>query len=201
MNKLIVRLIPILAAGALIAVPATAQAESNLHWYGHGSLIPTGEDVPIVGHGHLTFHLSEIEAGVTCRVRANGTVMNPPEGAPGTGEITEFETSHCYVYPKSLPFCPGHSQVTVGARGLPWGTHLVHGLVVPKSEIDGIALLLQCSGTLEPYAFAGSLAPAVGTGGLEFGESAGYLLGEPPVVVTGTERLTGPSGLRSITAR
>ncbi len=200
MNKLIVRLTPILAAAALIAVPATAQAESSLHWYSHRELIPAGETVPVASHGDLTFHMPELEAGVSCRVKTNGTITNPPEGGPGTGEISEFEASRCSFYPKSLPFCPTHSHVTIEARGLPWGTHLLHGLV-PKNDIDGVALLLQCTGTFEPVALAGSLAPAVGTDDLEFGESAGYLAGEPAVVVTGIERLTGRTGLGSITAR
>jgi hypothetical protein len=193
------KLLTVLASllGLIVFVaPAGAQTGSAPQWLSEGKPI-TAEPVTVQIAGKLTFDVTQLGQQITCKIAASEMITNPSGGA-GTDELTRLMVSECS---EDAALCPANIEVL--ATELPWHSELAEDSshLGVSDTIDGVKLELRCAQKGRSYGvFAGSLSPQVGEGALEFDSSSGDLKGElGTILVTGTDKLTGPLGDKKIT--
>jgi hypothetical protein len=191
----------IVTVALVVASPAAAQ--TGAYWYAKGTRVPEGEVVPVTLKGSSSLYLASFGERVSCRTRGAGAVANS-EGEGGVDEITELEFSACRLelglaekaYERA---CPRHSKLELTASGLPWSGSLEEG---PLGFIEGVNLVVECSGIGAISGGEGTLVGTVGRGKLSFGVpevGEGNFL-EPDALFNGVWSIVGPPGQRAITA-
>src|ERR1700730_13683617 len=150
-RKFIMRLAPLLAIAAFVALPAVAQA-TEPHFYKSNSLVPQGEKIATISWGTLTLTPEPAEAGAptVCENAAGGFVENPageapPNGPAGVGQTQDFVSWNC-----TNAACPpgeqpglGPREFVVGSETLPWSLKLIEETGI-RTEATGVRVTLGC---------------------------------------------------------
>src|SRR5713226_2149364 len=108
------------ASIATLTLAIAAPAQAAPHWYGEGKLLAGPVVVLSQDHsGDLSFHFTP-SGPVECIVRARETITNPPGGAAGIGEVTQFKTKRCE---EETALGPCSGEYHFNPVGLPWHSH------------------------------------------------------------------------------
>jgi hypothetical protein len=152
-KKLLAGLAPVLAVGAFLMVPMTAQAVPHL--YSNNVLIGS-EPKQIIGWGTITLALTKppavVGTTITCHNAIAGFGRNPTGGAAGGGVVEQFYTYKC----ESEKNCLLGETTMVLAEGMPstlppapagagWPdvlTEEVPGVI--RSETTGVKVDIEC---------------------------------------------------------
>ena len=168
-------------------------------WYAHNHRLAPGETVPVTFKGTTSLYVEFIGARVTCSVKGAETITNPAEGF-GTNEITELSFHSCaFEYGEQTArhkVCPKNTKIELTAEDLPWKGQLTFYL---GDAVEGVHLLLDCTGGLDAEEITGMFDPLVGYNKLIFGLEEGNVLSDY-TIITGTWLLEGPTAQKAITA-
>jgi len=199
-------------------VEAKATIEPQPHWYSNGTLIPEGQVEPVTGSAELSLRVSGSKLSVTCKVKDNGTIVNPAGGDAGTDETTEVVYSNCSgkaspcssgktswcCKKKTFPPCEKGSRIEISSPAGTLRTHLVATPGQPvRDVIEGVVLEVRCSNGTVLDTYKGTLMPTVGNSVLKFGSGSGELEDSSggKATVGGDDWLKGPKGDERITAK
>ena len=151
--------------------------------------------------GTLTFTTTafSVEIIIACKVKDTETITNPPDGGPGTDEITEFKLSGCTSNVEGA-YCKA-KQIEVVAVNIPWASELISGPPVRDEAQRGLVRGRKSKKERTLETATGALTPEVGNSVLAFAPGSGALEGPyGSVIVSGTDKLTGPPKDKKITA-
>jgi hypothetical protein len=197
----------LLAAAAVVAVPATARAETSPHWFANRKLVGS-EGVPVRGKGLILvrrpFNGSAYRALYECRrIRDREMISNPPGGGPGIGETVAVQIRGCVAVETQVrePGICGSLKLEVIPQGLPWHLRLARETPNHVSIVfEGVAMEIRCKKSPRGV-FSGALHDFFTENSSLFGEE-----GERITLANGSERqefqisegLTGPTGSKRI---
>jgi hypothetical protein len=176
------------------------EVEHEPHWYSNGKRIPEGTPEPVKTSGTLEFTatLGLSTATLKCKAADTEVVENPLGGLAGIDEMTALAFSGCVLVPK----CPAADKLEVVAKP-PFPSELIAGTPI-RDEISAITVDVKCAGSNPAsVVYTGTLTPEVATtSALVFGPGSGSLTGSntATATVSGTDKLTGPTGDIKVTA-
>lgn len=185
-------------AASVFALTSTSALAMSPQWYSDGTLITPGTFVSVATSGTLTLTLRSPSSGLvigvlTCKVKDDEKIANGPNG--GIDEMLALTFTKCKAKPSP---CPTGAVAEVIPVSLPWRSELVAG--PPIRDRFEAAIEVRCSG--KPLITTeGRLEPEVGNSVLVFGPGSGTGGFASLIEIRGTDKLKGPKGDKTITAK
>jgi hypothetical protein len=184
-----------LVAAIAFAVMSTSALAATV-WESDGKVLPTGGPfVSVATSGTLTLS-GKVIGVLKCKVKDDEKIENAASGG-GIDEILSIAFTKCKEKPSP---CPKGIAAEVIPVGLPWQSELVAGPSI--RDRFAAAMQVRCKG--EPIITTeGQLQPEVGNSVLDFGPGSGTggFASGGPIEIMGTDKMKGPKGDKTITAK